>query len=167
VGSDVGDIGNSNVGSTTGQKTLEIGFSRKSRQDKTRVKAISTSYLALLYKRMSKERRKGNPPMPTTLSLYTIHLPPSNHSPCSNVPSESHPMILHTTNTTPDQYNHAISSDIAIPHTTSLSYSIIPPPSRGFLRVSQRLRLSVTPFLPHPYPPISRYITSAVTVSPP
>jgi hypothetical protein len=48
---------------------------------------------------MNKERRKGNPSTPTTLSLYTIPLPPSNHSPCSDVPSKSHPMILHTINT--------------------------------------------------------------------
>jgi hypothetical protein len=50
----------------------------------------------LLYKRTSKERRKGNPPTPTTLSLYTIRLPSSNQFLCSDVPSESHPMILHT-----------------------------------------------------------------------
>jgi hypothetical protein len=45
--------------------------------------------------------------------------------------------------------NHATSSDVASPQTTSLSYSIITPPSRRFLRVSQCLRLSVTQFLPH------------------
>ena len=59
--------------------------------------SFSKSYYCLLYKRTSKERRKGNPPTLSTLSLYTIHLPPSNHSSCSDVPSESHPMILHTT----------------------------------------------------------------------
>jgi len=51
--------------------------------------------------RTSKERRKGNPPTPTTLSLYTIRLRPSNHSPCFDVSSESHPMILHTISTFP------------------------------------------------------------------
>ena len=58
---------------------------------------FSESYYCLLYKRTSKERRKGNPPTPSTLSLYTFLLPPSNHSSCSDVPSESYPMILHTT----------------------------------------------------------------------
>jgi len=58
---------------------------------------LSKSCYCLLYKRTSKERRKGNPPTLSALSLYTIHLPPSNHSSCSDVPSESHPMILHTT----------------------------------------------------------------------
>ena len=58
---------------------------------------FSKSCYCLLYKRTSKERRKGNPPTLSTLSLYTIPLPPSNHSSCSDVPSESHTMILHTT----------------------------------------------------------------------
>ena len=58
---------------------------------------LSKSCYCLLYKRTSKERRKGNPPTLSTLSLYTIRLPPSNHPSCSDVPSESHPMILHTT----------------------------------------------------------------------
>jgi len=68
------------------------------RIERTRIKiSFSKSYYCLLYKRTSKERRKGNPPTPSTLSLYTIRLPPSNHSSCSDVPSESYPMILHTT----------------------------------------------------------------------
>jgi len=56
--------------------------------------------LALLYKRTSKERRKGNPPIANNLSLYTLHLPSSNHPSCSEVPSKYATMILHTTNTT-------------------------------------------------------------------
>jgi len=56
--------------------------------------------LALLYKRTSKERRKGNPPTPDTLSLYTFRLPPSNHSPCFDVPSDYPTLILYTTITT-------------------------------------------------------------------
>jgi len=118
-------------------------------QNKTRIKAFVKVVLALLYKRMSKERRKGNPPTPTTLSLYTICSPPPNHSSCSNIPSESHPMILHTTNKTSYQHNQAISPDVATPQTTSLSWQIIPPPSHCFLRVFQRLHLSITQFLPH------------------
>ena len=52
----------------------------------------------------------------------------------------------------PYHNNHATSPDVATPQTTSLSYYIIPPPSRCFLRVFQRLRLSVIQFLPHlPY----------------
>jgi len=66
------------------------------REDKNQ-NNFSKSCYCLLYKRTSKERRKGNPPTLSTLSLYTIRLPPSNHPSCSDVPSESHPMILHTT----------------------------------------------------------------------
>jgi hypothetical protein len=99
--------------------------------------------------RTSKERRKGNPSMPTTLSLYTVHLQLSNHSPCFDVPSESHPMSLHTISYSSYQYNHAISSDVVTYRTTSFSYQNIPPPSCRFFLVSQWLRLSVTQFLPH------------------
>jgi hypothetical protein len=49
----------------------------------------------------------------------------------------------------PYRNNHAISSDVATLQTTSLSYQIIPPPSRRFLRVFQRLPLSVAQFLQH------------------
>jgi len=70
---------------------LEVRIERQESKD------LSKSYYCLLYKRTSKERRKGNPPTPSTLSLYTIRLPPSNHSSCSDVSSESYPMILHTT----------------------------------------------------------------------
>ena len=99
-----------------------------------------------------KREEKGNPPTLSTLSLYTIHLPPSNHSSCSDIPSESHPMILHTTplflivTTMPPL--------LTSQHLSSLLYlyQIIPPPSFRFFRVFQRLRLSVTQFLPHlPY----------------
>jgi hypothetical protein len=87
--------------------------------------------------------------MPTTLSVYTYHLLPLNHPSCPNVPSESYPMILHTIRITPYQYNHATSPDIATPVTTFLPYKIPPTLSRHILCVSQCLRLSVTPFLPH------------------
>jgi hypothetical protein len=40
------------------------------------------------------------PSTPTTLSLCTIRLLPSNHSSWSDIPSESYPMMLHTTNRT-------------------------------------------------------------------
>jgi len=70
---------------------LEVRIERQESRD------LSKSYYCLLYKRTSKERRKGNPPTLSTLSLYTNRLPPSNHSSCSDVPSESYPMILHTT----------------------------------------------------------------------
>ena len=83
---------------------------------------VSKSDYCLLYKRTSKERRKGNPPTLSTLSLYTIHLPPSNHPSCSDVPSESHTMILHTTPLFLYRNNHATSPDVATPQTTSLSY---------------------------------------------
>jgi len=95
--------------------------------------------------------------MPTTLSLYTIRLPPSNHSSCSDVPSKSHPIILHTTKITPYQYNHATSSDVTTPQTTSWSHRIITPPSCHILRISQHLRPPVTQLVPH-HPPNSTRI---------
>jgi len=103
--------------------------------EKTKVQSVSESWLALLYKRTSKERRKENHPMPPTLSLYTTCLPPFNHSSSSDVLSESHPTILHTTTVTPYQYNLATSSDITTPQTTFLWYQIIPPPSHRILCV--------------------------------
>jgi hypothetical protein len=118
--------------------------------DKPRVGAVSKSSLALVYTRTSKERRKGNPATPTTLSLYTIRLPPSNYSSCSDVPSKSHSMFLNAISSTSYPYNHTISSDFTTPQSTSLSEQIIPPPSPCFLRVSWGLRLSVTHFLLHP-----------------
>jgi len=72
--------------------------SKRSGQDKSQ--SWFKVALALLYKRMSNERKKGNPPTPNNLSLYTLRLPPSNHSSCSDVPSEYPTMILQTTNTT-------------------------------------------------------------------
>jgi len=50
----------------TRQRSLKCGLRN---QDKTRVKCSSKSSVALLYKRTSKERRTGNPQIPTT-SLY-------------------------------------------------------------------------------------------------
>ena len=83
-------------------------------------------------------------------SVYIqFRLPPWNHSSCSDLSSESHPMILHTTSITPYQYNPATSTDIATPQATSLSYLIILPPSLHILPVCQSLRFSVKPFLPY------------------
>jgi len=107
--------------------------------------------LALLYNRTSKERRKGNLPMPTTRSVYTVRLPPSIHSPCSDVPSEPHPMIVHTINITPDQFNHAISSDVATPQLFPYDNKLYRHHLAAFLRITQRLRPSVTRFLPYPH----------------
>jgi hypothetical protein len=118
AGSGFGDPGNSNVISenrTQGSRFV----SRGSRQDKSRSCFKVVTCFAI--HETSKERRKGNSPTPTTLSLYTVRLPPSNHFLSSDVPSESHPMILHTINTTPYQYNHAISSNVATPQTTLFS----------------------------------------------
>jgi hypothetical protein len=98
---------------------------------------------------MSKERRKGNPLTPTTLSLYTIHLSHSNHSSCSDVPSKSHPIIIHTTAITPDQHNHATSREVAPPQLRSFWYQISPPKSHHIPRASQCLRPYITQFLPH------------------
>jgi len=96
--------------------------------------------LALLYKRTSKERRKGNPPTPISLSLYTLRLPPSNHPLCSDVPSEYPTMIWHTTNptlintTTPQ---HLTSQHLRPLHSQNTLY-------HHHLHVYPCLRLSVT-----------------------
>jgi hypothetical protein len=67
--------------------------------DKNRDKSqecFSKSYYCLRYKRPSKETRKGNPPTPTSSFYIQFRLSHSNHSLCSDVPSESSSMILHT-----------------------------------------------------------------------
>jgi len=56
--------------------------SKASRQDQSQ--SCFKVVLALLYKRTSKERRKGHPPTQNNLSVYTLHPPPSNHSSCFN-----------------------------------------------------------------------------------
>jgi len=107
------------------------------------VKAI----LALLYKRTSKDRRKGKPPTPNNLSLYTLHLLPSNHSSCSDVSSESPTTILHTTSTTvisTTMPHHPTSQHLRpLTYQNTLSHHIPPTPS-CHSHVSQRLCLSVT-----------------------
>jgi len=125
--------------------------SRGSRQNKNR--SWFKVVLALLYKRTSKERRNGNPPTPNNLSLYTLRLPPSNHSPCSDVPSEYPTMIFHTTNTTlitTTTPHHPMSQ-----HLKPLPYRNIlyDHPHRIFLhhpRVYLCLRLSVSPIPSRP-----------------
>jgi hypothetical protein len=99
---------------------------------------------------MSKERKKRNPPTQTTLSLYTVHPPPMNHSSRSNIPSEFHSMIWYSTGTIHYHSNHTILSDITAPQPTSLLYYIILQLPRRFLRIFQRLSLSIAQFLsPH------------------
>jgi len=71
-------------------------YIEKTRYDKCQT--YSKSAIALLYKTMSKERRKRNPPTPNNHSLYTVPQPPYNHSPCSDTPFKFSCMILHTTN---------------------------------------------------------------------
>ena len=99
-----------------------------SNQDMTRIRAVPKLSIALLYKGTSKERREKNPLTPTNLSLYTVHLSPSNHHPCFDVLSESLLIILHTTNetlvsiTTP---HHTTSQNV---NPLPLSSKIIPPP---------------------------------------
>ena len=69
----------------------------ESRQDKGQswFKAV----VAFLYMRTSKERTNGHPPTPNNLFLYTLCLPPANHSSCFDVPSEYPAMILPNTTT--------------------------------------------------------------------
>jgi len=108
----------------------------------------------VLYKKMSKERRKGNPPTPNILSLCTICLPRSNHSSCSDVPSKSFPMILHTISAT--LFNTTTQHHPMLPHLQPLPYqkklchhpyTIILYP----LCLSRRLLPSITP-LPSCFP---------------
>jgi hypothetical protein len=75
-------------------KRLEVRFKEiKTRQESKLFQSRSLlCYTRERVKREEKEILNAN----NTL-LYTIHLPPSNHSSCSDVPSESYPMILHTT----------------------------------------------------------------------
>ena len=126
--------------------------SRESRQGKN--PSWFKVILTLLYKRTSKERRKGTSPTPNNLSLYTLHLPPSNCSSCSDVPSKYPTMILHTTNTT--LFNMTTPQHPILQHLRPLPYhnklyrhhlNIFP----SHHRVYQHLRLSVT--LISLYPP--------------
>jgi len=136
-------------------KTPDTQSSYRGKRGKPKVDTVAESWLALLYNRTSNEIRKEYHSIPPTLAAYTIHPPPGNHSLCSDVPSESHRMILHTTTITPYQYNHATLSNVATPQTTILSQQIIPPPSHWILRISQLLCSSVIQFLPqHPRIPI-------------
>ena len=95
---------------------LEVRIKRQ------RSEYVSNSDYCLLYKRTSKERRKGNPPTPSTLSLYTIRLPPLE--PFSilrcTIRILSHDLTHHSI--IAYRNNHAISSDVATLLTTSLSY---------------------------------------------
>jgi len=54
--------------------------------------------IASLYKRISKEKRKGNWPMPNNLSLYTVRLPTSNQSLRYNIPCKTSLIMSHSTN---------------------------------------------------------------------
>jgi len=83
---------------------------------------FSKSYYCLLYKRTSKERRKGNPPTPSTLSLYTIRLPPLEPFSMLRCTIRILPHDLTHHSVIPYRNNHAISPDVATPLTTSLSY---------------------------------------------
>jgi len=103
--------------------------------------------LALPYKRMSKERRKGNPPTPNNLSLYTLHLPSLNHPSCSEVPSEYPTMILHIANAThiSTTVPHHLTSQHRnpLPYRNKLCRHHLPTSSRHS-RVPPRLHLAVT-----------------------
>jgi len=49
---------------------LEVRIEGQQQRQESRM--FPKSYYCWLYKRMSKERRKGNPPTPTNQSLYTF-----------------------------------------------------------------------------------------------
>ena len=131
--------------SESGQDASQIE-SRESGQNTNQglVKVV----LALLYKRTSKERREKKSSNHNNLSLYTLCLPPSNHSPYSNVLSEYPTMILHTTNTTlitttmphhpTSQHLRPLPYQYILYHDHLLTFL-------HHLRVYPRLRLPVTP----------------------
>ena len=146
AGSDVGDIGNSNMVSEHWVRG-SMFVSRKSRQDRSRSCFKVITCFAI--QENEQREKKGNPPAPRTLGWNTVRLPPSNHSSCSDVPSKPHPMILHTINITPYQYNHATSSDVATPQLFPYHNKLYHHHLAAFPRISQRLRLSVTQFPPH------------------
>lgn len=87
--------------------------------------------------------------MPAKLCIFTIYLPPSNQSSCSDVPSESHPTLLYVTSIHHHYFNHHTSPDVATPQTISISQYVILLNTCLILYVSQSLRPSVTQFLPH------------------
>jgi len=106
------------------------------------------------------------------LSVWTIHLPPSQHSIWSDAPFEHHPMNLHSLNTTPCWHNHASSPDLVTPHSNFWLYKMIPPASRCTLKASTHLLtssafLNTIPSTPTPliyqYPDVSSYIPSTIT----
>jgi len=125
---------------------MALRSSYRMNQDKTRIRAVQRC-TCLLYKRTSKERRKGNPPTPNNLSVYRLHQSPSNHSSCSDISSEYPTMILHTTSTT---FNNSTTPK----HPTSRRLKPLPYHNKFYrhyitifsrhLRVYPCLRLSVT-----------------------
>jgi len=126
-------------------KVLSKFILRESRQEKGQ--SWFKVVLALLYKRTSKERRKGNPPTPKNLSLYTLRLPPSNHSSCSDVPSKYATMIRHTSTTTlfnTTTPHHPMSQHLKpLPYHNKL-YRHPLTTSSHHSRISQGVRLSIT-----------------------
>jgi len=108
---------------------------------------------------MSKEKRKRNPLIPNNLSLYTLHLPPSNHSSYSDVPSEYPTMISHTTNTTlitTTMPQHPMSQHLSpLPYHNKL-YRHHLLTSSCHLSIYHHFRFSITPIpSPHPIPFLS------------
>jgi len=97
------------------------------------------------------KRSKGNYPIPTTLSLYTIRVAPSNHFLCSKVPSTFHWMILHTTIIIPYWFKYTTLSDVATPQITFPSvpnYASIISPYPLHLPTSLASQPQI--FAPHP-----------------
>ena len=125
---------------------MALRSSYRMNQDKTRIRAVQ-SCTCLLFKRTSKERRKGNPPSSNNLSVYTLHQSPSNHSSCSDISSEYPTMILHTTSTTINNTTtpkHLTSQCLKpLPYHNKLYRNYITIFSR-YLRVYPCLHLSVT-----------------------
>jgi len=145
---------------------LEVHIEKS--QNKTKIKAVSKSYLALLYNRMTKERRERKSSNANTASLYRIHLPPPSDSSCPNIPSEYHTMIFYTTN--------PILINTTMPHhPTSQHLRFLPYPNKLYrhhlaafihhLHTFSSLRLSVKQFLPHPSI-VPKPHSSSMTVSP-
>jgi hypothetical protein len=91
----------------------------------TRVENVfPKSYYCLLYMRTSNERRKGNPPTPKNLSLYTI--PSASFEPSFMLRCISRIFVRDLTHHLPTSYQntHATTSDVAtlLPMFSSHSY---------------------------------------------
>jgi len=116
--------------------------SRESSQDMSRSCFKVLSCFAI-HENKSREMewKSSTTKQPLSISNWSITLGSSSYY---DIPSESLAMIIHTINLIPYEQNHATSSDVTTPQTTSLWKHNILPPLHDLPHISQRLRLSIT-----------------------